>query len=413
MKPSTIAELMGSLGCTEWPARWAEIYDKVMAEYDKYGCELADPAFYDRLGDRYNVLHKYRDYYKTAAAEIAKDENLCRLLMLLSEVARDRAHAVEEFGKFTPPVAADGKREIKYDMLTALVMCATYDYTYGVLTSQNLPKEHIDYAMNVYDGMISTFMARNGGAPGAMSWVWYQDTAVKGHLFRMGRLEIEVNIKFPDSAIVFRNTIDKEKTVVLATSGKFHRDGYPLGSKNFEDETGAFDAFIEETDKSWCGYPYDERGYLAKDRVTLKKSEWTIALAGGDNVVGLHIPPGGGMTDELVTEAFDMAKEFLATFYPSFDYKAFVGVSWIMNPALATILGDNSNITKFMKRFTPMGIKSQGHGILNFIFLSPDPANAVIEDLPEDTSFQRKLKKVYLDGDCIYEMYGFILKEKI
>ena len=413
MRPSTITDLMRALGCTEWPTRWAEIYDSVMAQYDKYGCELADPAFYDRLSDRYNVLHKYKDYYKTAAAEISKDENLCRLLMLLSEVARDRAHAVEEFGQFTPPVAADGKREIKYDMLTALVMCATYDYTYGVLTSQNLPKEHIDYAMNVYDGMISTFMARNSGAPGAMSWVWYQDTAVKGHLFRMGRLEIEVNIKFPDSAIVFRNTTDNEKTVTLATSGRFHRDGYPLGSKNFEDETGAFDAFIEETDKAWCGYPYDERGHLAKDRVTLNKSEWTIALRGGDNVVGLHIPPGGGMTDELVSEAFDMAKEFLATFYPNFDYKAFVGVSWIMNPELATILGDNSNITKFMKRFTPMGIKSQGHGILNFIFLSPDPANAVIEDLPEESSFQRKLKKIYLDGDCIYEMYGFILKEKI
>ena len=413
MKPATIAELMSALGCTDYPERWTEIYDKVMDEYDKYGCELADPVFYDKLGDRYNVLHKYRDYYKTAAAEIAKDENLSRLLMLLAEVARDRAHAVKEFDQFTPPVAKDGKREIKYDMLTALVMCATYDYTYSLLTSQNLPKEHIDYAMNVYDGMISTFMARNGGAPGAMSWVWYQDTAVKGHLFRMGRLEIEINIKFPDSAIVFRSKTDKDKTVTLATSGKFHRDGYPLGSKSFEDEEGAFDASLEETDEYFVGYAYDERGYLAKDKVTLKKSEWTTLIKGGDSVVGLHIPPGGGMTEELVDEAFDMAKKFLATFYPEFDYKAFVGVSWIMDPALTDILGEQSNITKFMKRFTPMGIKSQGLGILNFIFLSPDPANAVIEDLPEDTSFRRKLKKLYLDGGCIYEMYGFIPKEKI
>ena len=413
MRPATISELMSALGCTKYPPRWADIYDSVIDDYDKNGCELADPDFYDKLGDKYNVLHKYRDYYKTAAAEIAKDENLSRLLALLAAVARDREHTVEEFGNFTPPVAKDGKREIKYDMLTALVMCATYDYTYGVLASQNLPQEHIDYAMNVFDGMISTFMARNGGAPGAMSWVWYQDTAVKGHLFRMGRLEIEINIKFPDRAIVLRSNSDSQKTVTLATSGRFHRDGYPLGSKNFEDEEGAFDATLTETDEYFTGYAYDERGYLAKNKVTLKKSDWTVILKGGDNVVGLHMPPGGGMTHELVSEAFAKAQEFLATFYPDFDYKAFVGVSWIFDPKLADVLGEDSNITKFMKRFIPMGVKSQGLGALNFIFLSPDPANAVIEELPEDTSLRRKLKKVYLDGSCIYEMYGFIPKENI
>ena len=57
MRPATIKELMSALGCTEWPCRWEEIYDKVMDEYDRRGCELADPTFYDRLSDRYDVLH--------------------------------------------------------------------------------------------------------------------------------------------------------------------------------------------------------------------------------------------------------------------------------------------------------------------------------------------------------------------
>ena len=103
MRPATISELMSALGCTKYPDRWADIYDKVMDEYDKYGCELATPAFYDKLGDRYNVFHKYKDYYKKAAEEIANDEDLCRLLALLATVARDREHTVEEFGNFTPP----------------------------------------------------------------------------------------------------------------------------------------------------------------------------------------------------------------------------------------------------------------------------------------------------------------------
>ena len=139
MRPATINDLMSALGCTKWPERWAEIYDNIMDQYDKYGCEFADPVFYDRLGDRYHVLREYRDYYKEAAAEIAKDENLARLLLLLCTVAKDRGHAMDEFEQFSPPVAPGGKREIKYDMLTALVMCATYDYTYGVLTSHHVP----------------------------------------------------------------------------------------------------------------------------------------------------------------------------------------------------------------------------------------------------------------------------------
>ena len=87
-------------------------------------------------------------------------------------------------------------------------MCATYDYTYGVLTAHKVPQKHINYLMNIYGAMISTFKARHNGAPGAMSWTWYQRTAVEGILFRTGRLEIEITLKFPETAMVFESTIN-------------------------------------------------------------------------------------------------------------------------------------------------------------------------------------------------------------
>ena len=322
MRP-TISELMSALGCTKWPERWAEIYDGIMDQYEKYGCEFTDPVFYDRIGDRYNALKDYREYYKEAAAEIAKDDNLSRLLMLLCTVAKDRGHAITEFEQFTPPVAPDGKREIKYDMLTALVMCSTYDYTYGMLTAHHVPEHHVKYIMNIYSAMISTFKARNNGAPGAMSWTWYQRTAVEAILFRTGRLEIEINLKFTQRAIVFRSLSDKDKLVTLAAQGTFHRDGHMLGSKYYEDAEGSFEGAVEETDDAWIGYPYDELGRVVNKKITLKKTEWEKYIEPGDPVVGLHIPPGGGMTPEKVDEAFKEAKEFLDTCYPEFKYKAF------------------------------------------------------------------------------------------
>ncbi len=412
MRP-TISELMTSLGCTKWPERWAEIYDGIMDQYEKYGCEFADPIFYDKLGDRYNCLKDYREYYKEAAAEIAKDDNLCRLLMLLCTVAKDRGHAPSEFEQFTPPVAPGGKREIKYDMLTGLVMCATYDYTYGLLTAHHVPEKHINYIMNIYSAMISTFKARNNGAPGAMSWTWYQRTAVEATLYRTGRFEIEINLKFSQRAMVFRNLADKDTLVTLAAAGKFHRDGHLLGSKYFEDEEGSFEGVVEESDDAWIGYPYDERGLVVNKKRTLKKSEWEKYIEPGDPVVGLHIPPGGGMTPEKVDEAFKEAKEFLDTCYPDFKYKAITCASWLMDPQLCTILGEDANISKFIRRFIPLCHKSMGRGVMSFVFLQPKPAEAVIENLPEETSLQRKIKQHYLNGGCVYEWGGFIPKDRI
>lgn len=413
MRYATINDLMSSLGCAKWPERWAEIYDNIMDQYDKYGCEFADPVFYDRLGDRYDCLKEYREYYKEAAAEIAKDEDLSRLLLLLCTVAKDRAHAVADFTAFTPPVAPDGKREIKYDMLTALVMCATYDYTYGVLTAHKVPQKHLEYGMNVFDAMIKTFKARNDGAPGAMSWTWYQSTAVEAILYSTGRLDIEIKIKANSRVTAFENN-ESGEIVTLATRGKFHRDGMILGSKFYEDEAGAFEASIEETDDAWIGLAYDKRGFVdTKQKVVLKKSEWKKILEPGDPVVGLHIPPGGGMTPEKVDAAFAEAKEFLATCYPDFEYKAFKCESWLMDPQLATLLGEDSNITKFVNRFIPACGKSAGRGVFNFVFLHPNPAEAVVEELPEDTTLQRKIKQHYLNGGCIYEMHGFIPKDRI
>ena len=246
-----------------------------------------------------------------------------------------------------------------------------------------------------------------------MSWTWYQRTAVEAILYRTGRLEIEINLKFTDKAVVFNNKENKSEMITLATTGRFHRDGQVLGSKNYTDDEGAFDAAIEETDEAWIGYPYGERGYVKSEKVVLKKTEWEKYLEPGDPVVGLHIPPGGGMTEEKVNDAFAEAKEFLANCYPEFKYKAFKCESWLMDPMLAKILGDDSNIGKFVNRFTPICIKSGGRGVFNFVFLQPNPAAVVVENLPEETSLQRKIKQLYLDGGCIYEMYGYIPREKI
>jgi hypothetical protein len=264
--------------------------------------------------------------------------------------------------------------------------------------------------MRCNNGMIRTFKARNNGAPGSMSWTWYQ-LSVDAKLFGIGRLQMEVFAKFYSKAIVFANKAGEN--VALANGVRFHRDGMALGSRNYTDEDGAWDAEIEETADAWIGYAFGENGFGVKEKLTLKKSEWTKVLEPGDPVVSVHIPPGGGMTDELVSESFAQTKQFVEEYFPDFKYKGFICSSWLMDPQLVDMLGENANISKFCKRFKPICYRSTATGVFSFVFLKYHTSNVVIEELPERTSLERKIKQHYLDGKAIYEMFGYIPKDKI
>ena len=410
MRP-TIAEVMKATGCQKWPERWNGLYGGLMEQYEKYGCELTDPAFYDKLNCQYDdMFEELIDDYKNAARELGKDDDFSRLLVIVAAALRDRGNIKADLKEFTPPKTADGSRSIKHDMFPAIAMCAMADYTYGLLTARKLPKEYVQYGMRCHNGMIRTFKARNNGAPGAMSWVWYQ-LAVDAKLYGIGRLQMEVFAKFGAKAIVFENKAGEN--IALAHGHKLHRDGMTLGSKNYKDEEGAWEADVEETDDAYIGHPYDERGFVKKEKVTLKKSEWTKILERGDDVLGVHIPPGGGLSEELVNESFEKTKQFLAEYFPDFKYKGFVCESWLMDPQLVDMVGESSNIAKFCKRFTPCCLKSSAMGVFNFVFLKHDVSNIDYEALPENTTLERKIKEKYLSGGAIYEMCGYIPKSKL
>jgi len=402
--------LMRSQNMTRWPVRWESVYDEVMEDFEKNGCVLLDPDYYDRIGEKYGMLRDFRDDYKLAAIETAKDEELSRVLALICDTMRHRKTAMAEADAIDLPHNADGSYEIKYEMITALAMAYMADYTYGLVKARDLPEHQISYAMNVFDGMIKTYKARNDGRAGAMSWAWYQ-LGVDARLFDMGRLQIEMDAKFPPRATVFENT-DGE-TIALAQNVMLHRDGHILGSANYEDEEGSWKPVIEETDDAFCGYAYDRYGLVKREKLTLKKSEWHKIIEPGDPMIGLHIPPQAKMNPEAIDKAFADTVEFAAKYYPEFNYKGFICGSWLMDAHLVDLIGEDKNISKFSKRFERISAKSAARSVFSFVFLRADVNNVDLEALPEKTSLERALKKHYLSGGVIHEYYGYIPRNKI
>ena len=82
------------------------------------------------------------------------------------------------------------------------------------------------------------------------------------------------------------------------------------------------------------------------------------------------------------------------------------GTSWLLNPRLKPLQKPNSRITQFAECFVRYPEKDVDAGsVFSFVFVrKPEDLN----DLPEDTSLRRALKKIYLEGDGIHRFHGAI-----
>ena len=130
-------------------------------------------------------------------------------------------------------------------------------------------------------------------------------------------------------------------------------------------------------------------------------------------MVGLHIPGGGKMSAELIDKALFDSKKFLAEHFPEFDYKGFKCRSWLIDKQLVDLLGEETNISRFCNRFHRISLKSAGKDVFSFVYHIPETREPCIEELPENTTLERCLKAHFLRGGEIYEVDGFIPKEKI
>ncbi len=132
-------------------------------------------------------------------------------------------------------------------------------------------------------------------------------------------------------------------------------------------------------------------------------------LMPGDKVLSVHIPSGADISKETCERNYAMALEFFAKYYPECDIKAIICHSWLMDPELGTFLPENSNILSFQSYFNVVPTKSAGEEVMTFVF-GKRPEN--LEDLPENTTLTKNLKKRYLENNPIYAHIGVhLLKE--
>ena len=145
------------------------------------------------------------------------------------------------------------------------------------------------------------------------------------------------------------------------------------------------------------------RGGVTGNAVTVSKQDYERYVSLGDDVLAIHIPRGSSIAQPHLLECCAQAREFFETHYPDRALKCFYCCSWLLDPTMADYLKPTSNIITFQRNFQCWPVKSTGKEV--FQFVHPAPFDSY-EELPENTTLERMLKKRYLADDPIYVHSG-------
>ena len=117
----------------------------------------------------------------------------------------------------------------------------------------------------------------------------------------------------------------------------------------------------------------------------------------GTPVLEVHIPAGEALDEEAVAESLRRAPALFKQYFGK-EFSLFHCHSWLLSPALGSLLPPGARILRFAQQFTVYGedyeerqAEARVFGLLSDRY----------EDYPEKTSLQRALKKALLEGETV------------
>lgn len=187
-----------------------------------------------------------------------------------------------------------------------------------------------------------------------------------------------------------------------------------ISDQIYYDTMGAFTRFCQECyDINGCWY-YD-RAFWTYRQVSMQLFrigilEYEFIELDGESMITVHIPSDVVFSEENLQHTFRTAKEFFAVFYPECSGQSICCRSWLMAPKLRELLPDTSGIIRFQNCFTNIKETPQKDACLYWLFHAG--TDTKICDYPEDTSLQRKVKAMMLNGDHLGAGFG-VLKSQL
>lgn len=394
-----LREIADTLGITAYPDTLEEIYRTTFAE-NACACDV---SLIDQLQAEYDIFGAYYAVVRETAQKINADPVRSVWVRVAAQYAMDSGpqHAEE-----IPEPVYDGTA--MNDLLLLYIILPQIPGSIKEYRSRGFSEAELSDLLKAYKGSLHILESRTGRPQINKAYYRWLLHFSKVQIFKTMGLQFGLGT-LPKLAAWLRNRHTGQLVPVM-TGGTFHASGMQqLGSLGYTDEAGAFSPAFSEDSENYYGYGAFDNA-VDRDCRTFPKKDWQCVATPEDKCLVMHIPRGADISRETTLNACKSAIRILRERFPEHNARMVFCASWLLNPTLKQIQGESSRITQFMECFTKYPNRDPaGKAVLGFVFGKQynNPA-----DLPEDTSLQRKLKKLYMDGKCLHSYSGAIYVEE-
>ena len=388
--------------------RLSVAYDERLEPYFARGVELFIEYGYfafdkERIikhNEKYHFIRRYMDEILLGCDVVREDEDLVMFVYVLAAIYE--AGTTPTFWDVDHNVVMMGipDRE-RFDTDIAPLYSALFflEKMIEEYERRGLPEDVISetlYGMNKEMDDYFTMMGRVG----MRRYVSWYSNWTKMILITIGRFQFRI-WKMTAKVRVYKKGDDIK---ILMDGEYMHKKGMVFGSLGQDDEEGKYLAEIRKDGDAVIGYAANEYGEC--DPTPVRLVGYKEICRCGDPCIDVHIPADLPLTPEICLASYDRAREIFRRCYPEYNFKGIICHSWMLEKRLEEIQGKKSNVTRFMDEYHGYPIKSGGNAIYSFIFKLPAPIPA--DELPEETSLQKAVKKFLSEGNFFYEKGGFI-----
>lgn len=181
-----------------------------------------------------------------------------------------------------------------------------------------------------------------------------------------------------------------------------------ISDQIFIDTMKCFSRFMGEHKEGYGNYAFDREWWtsrqIAGELLRIGELEYEMCKEQGERYLDLHIPSDARLERAKLLESIKRAREFFKEKYPDYGEVQMRCHSWLLSPTLKELLPATSRILGFQELFA---IETTGTAqedeYITWVFKRPDIA---LENLPENTSLQREMKKYLLSGGKLEDARG-------
>jgi len=196
----------------------------------------------------------------------------------------------------------------------------------------------------------------------------------------------------------------------LKTYQEYLRQG--IAVQIFRNTMRCFSRFVKEYNESYGTYGFDREWWTVREltlrEFRLGELEYEMIEEEDNKIVAVHIPSDAKLEKQKYRESYKTAKNFFKEYASDYASAVYNCGSWLLSPKLKELLPEDSSIISFQNDFVMDSFEPEDTGYMQWVF-----KNEALswEEVPQNTSLQRKMKAYLQNGGKIGEGRGHLNKE--